>query len=58
MIPKYIPDIANYPVYNNPNSLPGALYSLKSFKCMLAAANQQGNDPPKSERQKRNKEND
>lgn len=32
---KYPPDIGNYPVYNN---VPGALYFLKSFKCVFAAA--------------------
>lgn len=44
MAPKCTADIGNYPVYNN---LPGALYFLKSFKCMFAAAHHQANDPPK-----------
>ena len=29
---KYTPDSGNYPAYNNHNSLPGTLYSLRSFK--------------------------
>ena len=38
MILKYTPEIEAYPAYNNHRSLPDVLYSLKSFKCMLAAA--------------------
>lgn len=55
---KYIPDMADYPLYNNPNRLPGALCSLKRFICTFAAANQKANDLPRSECQKRNEEND
>ena len=28
-------------VYNNHSNLPGALYSLKNFKCMATASNHQ-----------------
>ena len=42
--PKYTPNSRNYPAYNNHSSLPGMLYSLKSFKCTLTATNHQAND--------------
>ena len=51
MAPKYTSDIKNYPAYNNLNSLPGMLNSLKSFKCFwenTAAANYETNDLPKT----------
>ena len=58
MAPKGTPDIKNFPAYNNHNSLPGMLYSLKSFKCMFAAPNHQTNDLPKPGISERNEEND
>ena len=48
MAPKRTPDIGNYPAYNNHSSLPGVLFSLKSFKCIFTAANYQANDLPKT----------
>ena len=36
---KYTPNIGNYPVYNSYHNLPGALYSLKSFKCIFPSEN-------------------
>ena len=44
MAPKYTLDIGNDLAYNNHDSLSGALYSIKSFKCMFTAANYQAND--------------
>ena len=38
MILKNTPGIETYPAYNNHRSIPDVLYSLKSFKCMFAAA--------------------
>lgn len=49
MILKNTPGIETYPAYNNHRSLPDVLYSLKSFKCMFAATNQQANDLPETE---------
>lgn len=46
MAPKCTPDIGNDPAYNNHNSLPGVLSSLKSFKCMFATGHYQANDLP------------
>lgn len=34
----------NYPTSNSHSNLPDALYSLKSFKCVFAAANHQANE--------------
>lgn len=45
---KLTADIGNCPVYNNHSSLVGALYSLKSFKCVFSAANHQANDLPET----------
>lgn len=46
--PKYMPDIRNYPAYDNHSSFPGAWYFLKIFKCMFATTNQQAKDFPKT----------
>lgn len=46
--PKYTPDTENYPAYNNHSTLPGTLYSLKSWKCTFAATKHQANDLPKT----------
>ena len=35
MASKHTPDTENYPAYDNHGSSPGALYSLKGFKCMF-----------------------
>ena len=48
MAPKFTPDIGNHPAYNNHSSLPGVLYTLKSFKCMLVATNHQAKDLSKT----------
>ena len=45
---KCTPGIENYPLYNNCNHLPGALYFLKSFKFMSVATNHRANDLPKT----------
>lgn len=55
---KCTPDIRNYPVYNNHNSLPGALYSLKTFKRMFAATSHQAKIFLRLEHQQKNEEND
>ena len=55
---KSPPDIGNYPTFNSHSRLPGALYSLESFKCTFAAANHQVNDLPKTGMLKSYKEND
>ena len=53
--PKRTPNTANYPVYFNHNNLPGAPYSLKSFKCIFTAANHQAEYLPKtSEKEQEN----
>lgn len=48
MGPKYTINTGKYLAYDNHSSLPGALYSFESFKCMFAATNQQANDLPKT----------
>lgn len=47
MASKCTPDIGNHLAFSNRDNLPGALYSLKSFKCMFAAVRIQANDLPK-----------
>ena len=42
------PGIENYPPCNNCNSLPGALYFLKSFEFMSVATNHRVKDLPKT----------
>lgn len=42
-------DPGNAIAYNQHHNLHRALYSLKSFKCMFAATNQQANDLPETE---------
>ena len=38
---KFIPNVGEYPAYNNHSSPPGILCFLKSLKCMFASANHQ-----------------
>lgn len=50
---KHTPHIGNYSTFNN-----HVISLSKAFKCMLAAANHQANDFPKTSHQRRNENKD